>query len=87
MAQFSKESPEYISNGHYRINGGEFMSVWTFKNKNRGATSPNTTPINGQEGKELAQQCSEVYSSKPDFGGFDEILLFPINELREYYGI
>lgn len=33
MAQYSKESSEYISNGHYRINGVDYMSVWTFKNK------------------------------------------------------
>ena len=86
MTDFSKESPEYISNGHYLINGTDFMSVWTFKRKHSGTTE-NTTPINGDEGKELARTCSEVYSTKPDFGGFSEILIFPIKELKEHYNV
>ena len=62
------------------------MSVWTFKNK-VGAPSPNDTPTNGEEGKKLAQICSTVYSSEPDFGAFKEILIFPMEELRSFYGI
>ena len=31
MIDYSKESPEYIANGHYRINEVDFMSVYTFK--------------------------------------------------------
>lgn len=85
MTDFDKTSPEYISNGHYRINGTDFMSVWTFKKKNMGMTTPNKTDINGPEGKKLAQICDEVYSTKPDFGNFNEILVFPIEELKKYY--
>ena len=83
MANYSKNSPEYRDNGHYVIDGEDFMSVWTFKN-NHSYTSSNNTTINGNEGKQLAQQCSKVYSSKPDFGGFNEILIFPVIELRKW---
>ena len=86
MADFSKDSVEYRNNGHYVIDGKEFMSVQTFKNNHRG-TSANTTSINGDDGKLLAQKCSVVYSSKPDFGGFNEILIFPLDELKEYYNV
>ena len=86
MTDFSKDSNEYQSNGHYRINGRDFMSIWTFKNKHSGTTE-NSTPINGNEGKELAQKATEVYSTTPDFGGFNEILIFPVPELKEYYNI
>jgi len=86
MADFSKDSPEYGGNGHYRINGIDFMSVWTFKRKHSG-TSENTTPINGAEGKELAKKCSQIYSSTPDFGGYEEILIFPVSELKNHYDL
>jgi hypothetical protein len=85
MPKFNQKSPEYISNGHYRINGQEFMSVWTYKNK-IGAPTANTTPINGEEGKQLAQRCSIVHSSEPDFGAYKEILIFPVEEMRTFYG-
>lgn len=85
MSKFNQNSPEYISNGHYRINEQEFMSVWTYKNK-IGAPTDNTTPINGEEGKQLAQRCSIVHASEPDFGAYKEILIFPLEEMRTFYG-
>jgi len=86
MAQYSKESPEYIANGHYRIDEVEYMSVWTFKNKYSGTTD-NTTGINGSEGKELTRNCSKCYSTEPDFGGYNEIYVFPVDEIKRYYSI
>ena len=86
MAEFSEDNPEYINNGHYVIDSEDFMSFWTFKNNHSGA-SPNTTTINGNEGKQLIQQCSKVYSSKPDFGGFNEIFIFSVTELRKFYSV
>lgn len=84
MTDFDKNSPEYISNGHYKVNGTDFMSVWTYKKKFN-PSSENKTHINGPEGQKLAQICSEVYSTTPDFGGFNEILIFPLSELKEFY--
>ena len=86
MATFSKDSNEYRNNGHYSIGGQDFMSVWTFKNNHNG-TSANTTSINGNDGKLLAQKCSVVHSSKPDFGGYSEILIFSVNELEDFYNL
>ena len=85
MPKFSSDSPEYRSNGHYVINGTECMSVWTYKRKKGGSTTDNETYINGPEGKELAKICSVVYSTVPDFGNFSEILVFPVEELHDYY--
>ena len=31
MVEYSKESSEYVSNGHYKIKEVDFMSVYTFK--------------------------------------------------------
>jgi len=33
MNYYNKESEERISNGHYKIDGEDFMSVWTYKDK------------------------------------------------------
>jgi hypothetical protein len=49
MTNYSSESPEYISNGHYKIDGVEFMSVWTFKNAHK-MTMKSKNP---NEGKDL----------------------------------
>lgn len=32
MVKFNKDSPERIGNGHYKVEGVEFMSVYTYKN-------------------------------------------------------
>lgn len=83
--EFSKDSPEYRSNGHYRINGKDFMSVWTYKKTHGFSPTENTNPKNSEEGRQLAQICSEVHSTKPDFGRFPEILVFPVDELNSFY--
>lgn len=85
MRQFKKGDSEYISNGHYNIDGVQFMSIWTFKNKNNFDRSENTNQINGHEAIEILGQGTSFHNSKPDFGGFSEIKLFPVNELREFY--
>ena len=83
MVIYSKESPEYKGNGHYIINDIEYMSVWTFKNKHdlpQKSQNPN-------EGKELSSISSDKLASKPDFGSFDSIYIYPVADLEDYYGI
>ena len=83
MTNYSSESPEYISNGHYKIDGVEFMSVWTFKNAHK-MTMKSKNP---NEGKDVAAKCDVKYKTKPDFGSFDFIYVYPISELEDYYGV
>lgn len=85
MAHYSKENNEYRGNGHYVIDGVEFMSVWTFKNKH--GIQPNDWKSNGNEGQELISQGGKVHSSTPDFGNFDKIYIYPVSDLEEYYGV
>lgn len=85
MGQFDKNSEEYISNGHYRINGVNFMSVWTFKKKQ--GIEPNNNSANGSEGQELNKLGFNIHSSTPDFGGFSTIYIYPVEELEKYYGV
>ena len=85
LPEFSKESPEYVSNGHYRITIKDFMSVWTYRKTHGFSPTENTTSKNGEEGRQLAQICSEVHSTEPDFGRFSEILVFPVDELKSFY--
>ena len=80
---YSKDSPEYLGNGHYKINGVEFMSVWTFKNKHN---LPQKSQ-NPNEGKELSMLVQNKKASKPDFGLFKQIYIYPVSDLEEYYGI
>lgn len=83
MEIYSKDSPEYLGNGHYKINGVEFMSVWTFKNKHN---LPQKSQ-NPNEGKELSMLVQNKKASKPDFGLFKQIYIYPVSDLEEYYGI
>ena len=83
MEKYSKDSPEYIANGHYCIDGIEYMSVWTFKNKHN---LPQKS-LNPNEGKELSAKSTGKKGSKPDFGSFDFIYIYPVSDLEDYYGI
>jgi hypothetical protein len=83
MKQYQKGDLEYRSNGHYLVEGIEFMSVWTYKNS-RGLAN-NLTSINGREAIELSSFCSKLISTKPDFGGFDNIYAYQVNELDTFY--
>lgn len=85
MGQFDKNSKEYISNGYYRVNGIDFMSVWAFKKKH--GIEPNNKNANGSEGQELNKLGFNIHSSTPDFGGFSTIYIYPVEELEKYYGV
>ncbi len=83
MKQYQKGDLEYRSNSHYVVDGVDFMSVWTYKNKT-GLTN-NTTFTNGREAIELSSYCSTIISTKPDLGVFDNIYAYPVTELETYY--
>ena len=59
MKQYSQEDSEYISNGHYEINGVEYMSIWTYKNKKH--IGDNSTQTNASEARIFA---SKGFSNK-----------------------
>ena len=83
MKQYSKEDPEYRGNGHYVIDGIEYMSIWTYKKK-KGMMN-NSNSINGAEAIELTSNGVSSKRSKPDFGGFDNIYLYPYTDLNNFY--
>ena len=82
--KFKKGDQEYINNGHYKIEGEEFMSVWTFKNAH--GITPNSNSANGADGADLRSRFGG-YESKPDFGNFDMVYLFSVKELKSFYSI
>ncbi len=83
MKQFSKEDLEYRGNGHYEIEGVEYMSIWTFKKQN--FLGNNSNGANGSEGIQLTANGVANQRTKPDFGGFDNIYVYPVEELRKFY--
>jgi hypothetical protein len=83
MKQFCKEDPEYRGNGHYVIEGIEYMSVWTFKNKF--FMGINTTKQNGEDAISLSSLGVKTQRSKPDFGNFDNIYIYPVSDLNNFY--
>ena len=85
MAKYSNDSSEYKGNGHYGIDGIDYMSVWAFKERHN--IIPNSKDKNGSEGKELISKGVKNYPSIPDFGGFGTIYIYPISDLEEYYGV
>ena len=83
---YSKESKEYISNGHYLVDGVEFMSVYNFKLK-FDLSQTDRTNRNVNEGGELFKICSVKHQVKPDFGKFDKVWVYPVEELKDFYGV
>jgi hypothetical protein len=83
MKQYTKNDPEYRDNGYYVIEGAEYMSIWTYKNRKR--VGVNRTAVNGQEARALASIGTPYLTSKPDFGNFDQILIYPVEELNNFY--
>jgi len=78
----SKNSSEYISNGHYKVDGEDFMSIWTYKNKKR--IEPNDTKTNGSDGLIMYDAYASI-ESKPDFGYFDKIYIFRVQDLDIHF--
>jgi len=85
MEHFDKSSNEYLSNGHFLINEEEFMSVYTFKNTH--GLEPNSNKINGDEGQEIIASGVRYHSCTPDFGNFDKVFIYPINDLENYFNV
>lgn len=85
MGHYSKDSTEYRDNGHYEIDGIEFMSIWTFKRKHN--IKPNDSSSNGKEGQELGSKVGDIHTSTPDFGNFDKIFLYSVESLEGFYGV
>ena len=82
---FAKGCPEYIKNGHYKINDMDYMSVWALKKRfNLGG---NTNSQNGLDAQEIFQKGVDYFRSKPDFGGFEAIYIYPVDDLQLFYGI
>ena len=84
--RFQKGDSEYLSNGHYIIDNVVFMSIWTFKN-NYSTIQENTTPQNGKDALDLLKTDFINYFSKPDFGVFSDIRIYPVLDLKRYYKI
>lgn len=82
--QFQQGDSEYIENGHYLIEELEYMSIWTYKCKHK-VDSINTSSVNGSEAIKLLNSNIANYHSKPDFGNFGSIRLYPVTELRRFY--
>lgn len=83
MKIFKKGDLEYISNGFYKIEGEEFMSIWSYKKSNY--ISPNTNSVNGDDGIELFNQGVKSFESEPDFGNFGKVLIYPKADLDKFY--
>jgi hypothetical protein len=93
---FDKSSSAYISNGHYHVdcekieNGSfsciEYMSIWTFKNKNN--ISPNSNDANRLDAEKIQSSYIPRHSyCIPDFGNFPSVKIFPVEDLKKHYKI
>lgn len=83
MEQLSKESIEYRSNGHYVIEGESHFSIWAYKN--RMGIKTNNNSENGHDSANLFSRGVRAFHSKPDFGNFDDVLLFSLTDLDKFY--
>lgn len=81
---YQKGDSEYVSNGVYEIGVVRYMSIWSYKNKHN--IEPNTNEDNSYDSNELRAEGVKSYNSKPDFGGFDTVYIFPVHALDKFYG-
>lgn len=78
---FSKKNPEYISNGHYKVNGTDYKTIYSYRKAHGfGLGTPS-------ENKELANSLVNVENryieTEPDFGKFKCIKAYDVNILNE----
>lgn len=92
---YRKGDPEYLSNGHYKIDNIDYYSIWRFKRKNTKIgnggktiskfTFTNTNEINGKESLALLERKYKHYNSRPDFGEYSEINIYKESDLKVFY--
>ncbi len=82
MNKLKKGDQEYVDNGHYKVDGEDFMSIWTYKNKK--SIQPNDTDSNGKDGINMHASYESV-PTIPDFGNFDPIYVFNVKDLDRYF--
>lgn len=83
MAHFDEKSKEHRSNGHYEIDGVEFMSIWTFKKEY--LLDRNERAINEAEGDQLISSGVENHTCKTETGNSDKAHIYPIDDLVFFY--
>ena len=77
----TKDSSEYRSNGHYQVDGEDWMSIWTYKKKN--GLDFKDSDQNKSDGLNMTSKYESI-ASKPDVGPFDEINIFKVADLTTY---
>jgi hypothetical protein len=85
VKQYKQGDPEYISNGHYTIEGADFMSIWAFKKRHE--LHPNDDDANGDDHFRLRKSDTPFHDSEPDFGNFSSVLLYPVAVLEEFFNV
>jgi hypothetical protein len=85
---FKLGDKEYIKNGHYKIDNIEFMSIWAFKKYIlKRSNEENITDENFSDANKLLANKTSFYKSKPDYGNFNEIKIYSVEKLKEFYSI
>jgi hypothetical protein len=83
---YDKESEEYISNGHYSLNGEEFMSVWTYKDKYHYGMN-NTAEANSSMTMEMDAKyglCNAKCIMELGFMKGEYVQLHSLKDLKEF---
>lgn len=81
---YKKGDQEYINNGHYTIEGEEWMTLWAFKKKFE--LAGNNEDQNSIDTSILKQGFTNYYKCIPDFGN-GERHMFSIEMLKEKFEV
>ncbi len=81
---YSKTDDEYISNGVYKIDGEIYKSVWAYKEANH-KLDETDLKANGQDALSIKGSLKKYFKCKPDFEGFNSILIFKESDLDSFY--
>ena len=81
---YNKSDKEYIKNGHYFIEGRDWMTMWTFKNEYK--IAGNNPVQNTLDTVKLKAPFTMFYKCMPDMGQ-GERHLFSLKDLKEGFGL
>jgi hypothetical protein len=80
---YSKEETpsEYQENGHYLIDGVDYMSLWAYK----GNFEKNIFTDKNSETAGILKKRYLFEISKPDLGKMNQVLIFRLENLEKHY--
>jgi len=86
VVTFSKEDDEHLDNGVYLIKNQTYMSVWAYK-KGFEHFDENDSKANGEDSSRIKSTLNikDFFKCTPDLEGYNDVYIFKVADLDEYF--